>query len=57
MDFNDSPEEAAWRQEYRAWLDEHAPEFAGNAPGQIGEIAGGDYFRGAPRVITSAVPC
>ena len=28
MDFNDSPEEAAWRAEYRAWLEEHAPSSA-----------------------------
>ena len=26
MDFNDTPEEAAWRAEFRAWLEENAPD-------------------------------
>ena len=29
MDFNDSPEEAAWRAECRAWLEANAPAVAG----------------------------
>jgi alkylation response protein AidB-like acyl-CoA dehydrogenase len=29
MDFNDTPEEAAWRGECRTWLEEHAPAVAG----------------------------
>ncbi|MDQ1520677.1 MAG: hypothetical protein QOI55_1750 [Actinomycetota bacterium] len=28
VDFNDTEEEAAWRAECRAWVDEHAPEVA-----------------------------
>ena len=31
MDFNDSPEEAAWRAECRAWLEANAPSVAGPA--------------------------
>ena len=30
MDFNDSPEEAAWRTECRAWLEANAPTVAGS---------------------------
>ncbi len=37
MDFNDSPEEAAWRAECRAWLEEHAPTVAGNGVGALGD--------------------
>jgi alkylation response protein AidB-like acyl-CoA dehydrogenase len=44
MDFNESPEEAAWRAECRAWLDEHAPAVAGTAPDMPGELAGGNYL-------------
>ena len=32
MDFNDTPEEAAWRQEFRAWLEENAPKVTGEVP-------------------------
>jgi alkylation response protein AidB-like acyl-CoA dehydrogenase len=41
MDFNDSPEEAAWRAEFRVWLEEHAPAVAadGEAELMIGETA------------------
>jgi alkylation response protein AidB-like acyl-CoA dehydrogenase len=44
MDFNDAPEEAAWRVECRAWLDENAPSVRGAEPGMLGEIGGGDYL-------------
>jgi alkylation response protein AidB-like acyl-CoA dehydrogenase len=37
MDFNDSPEEAAYRAQVRAWLDENAPE----APVGGGDMEGG----------------
>ena len=29
MDFNDTAEEAAWRDEFRAWLEENAPKVVG----------------------------
>ena len=44
MDFNDSPEEAAWRAEFRAWLDEHAPKVAGATADLMGEGGGADYL-------------
>jgi alkylation response protein AidB-like acyl-CoA dehydrogenase len=44
MDFNESPAEAAWRAECRAWLDEHAPAVTGSSPDLAGELAGGDYL-------------
>jgi alkylation response protein AidB-like acyl-CoA dehydrogenase len=46
MDFNDTPEEIAWREEYRAWLAEHAPRVLGaDRPEHgLGEIGGGDYL-------------
>src|SRR5262245_9715333 len=48
MDFNDSPEEAAWRAEYSAWLAEHAPAVVSGAA-SLGalEMAGGDYMQRA----------
>ncbi len=51
MDFNDTPEEAAWRQEFRAWLEENAPKVTGAVPEheQELEIAGGDYLDRAKR--------
>jgi alkylation response protein AidB-like acyl-CoA dehydrogenase len=49
MDFNDSPEEAAWRAECTAWLDEHAPTVAGTAPDMIGEIGSAGYLGRARR--------
>src|SRR5262245_54055102 len=49
MDFNDSPEEAAWRKEYQAWLEEHAPSVVGAQPERDLEIGGGDYLERAKR--------
>jgi alkylation response protein AidB-like acyl-CoA dehydrogenase len=43
VDFNDSPEEAAWRAECRSWLEEHAPAVAG-APDDILEVGGDEYL-------------
>ena len=49
MDFNDSPEEEAWRAEYSAWLAEHAPAVASKGAASLGslEMAGGDYLKRA----------
>jgi alkylation response protein AidB-like acyl-CoA dehydrogenase len=47
VDFNDSPEEAAWRAEYRAWLETHAPAFTGPGPVRELEIGGGNYMERA----------
>ena len=45
MEFNDSPEEAAWRAEYRAWLEEHAPAVVGPLPERALELgASADYL-------------
>jgi alkylation response protein AidB-like acyl-CoA dehydrogenase len=44
VDFNDSAEETAWRQECHDWLTEHAPAVAGSDAGMLGEIGGGDYL-------------
>src|SRR6516165_6143565 len=49
MDFNDTPQEVAWRDEFRAWLDENAPKVAGAAPERDMEIGGGDYLDRAKR--------
>jgi alkylation response protein AidB-like acyl-CoA dehydrogenase len=49
MDFNDTAEEAAWRAEFRAWLEEHAPKVKGQAPEHDMEIGGGDYLERAKR--------
>lgn len=49
MDFNDTVEEAAWRAEFRAWLEEHAPQVKGQAPEHDMEIGGGDYLERAKR--------
>jgi alkylation response protein AidB-like acyl-CoA dehydrogenase len=38
MDFNDSAEEAAWRAEYRAWLEQNAPAVVGPPPERAMEI-------------------
>jgi alkylation response protein AidB-like acyl-CoA dehydrogenase len=38
MDFNDTKEEAAWRAEYREWLDANAPSVAGPLPLRAMEI-------------------
>jgi alkylation response protein AidB-like acyl-CoA dehydrogenase len=49
MDFNDTPEEAAWREEFRAWLEENTPKVIGQAPEHDMEIGGGDYLDRAKR--------
>src|SRR5262249_20507662 len=49
MDFNDTPEEAAWRAEFRAWLETHAPQVIGAPPEHDMEIGGGDYLERAKR--------
>ena len=49
MDFNDTAEETAWREEFRAWLEEHAPEVTGEMPEHELEIGGGNYLERAKR--------
>jgi alkylation response protein AidB-like acyl-CoA dehydrogenase len=49
MDFNDTPEEAAWREECRTWLEKHVPEVTGPRPERDLEIGGGDYLTRAKR--------
>jgi alkylation response protein AidB-like acyl-CoA dehydrogenase len=49
MDFNDTAEETAWRDEFRAWLEEHAPKVIGAVPERDLELAGGDYLERAKR--------
>ncbi len=49
MDFNDTPEEAAWREEFHAWLEENAPKVTGALPEHELEIGGGDYLARAKR--------
>lgn len=51
MDFNDSPEEAAWRAECRTWLEANAPTVAGNDPNAdtMFEAGGADYLDRARR--------
>ena len=51
MDFNDSPEELAWRAECRAWLEANAPAVAGTGPRGVGpfEPTGDDYLARAKR--------
>jgi alkylation response protein AidB-like acyl-CoA dehydrogenase len=49
MDFNDSAEEAAWRAEYREWLAERAPAFAGRDGLDAMEVGGRDYLERAKR--------
>ncbi len=49
MDFNDTAEEAAWRAEFHAWLEENAPKVAGPAPEHDLEIGGGNYLERAKR--------
>jgi alkylation response protein AidB-like acyl-CoA dehydrogenase len=44
MDFNDSPEEAAWREEFRGWLAENAPAYAVAAPERALEMGGDDDY-------------
>jgi alkylation response protein AidB-like acyl-CoA dehydrogenase len=48
MDFNDSPEEAAWRAECRTWLEANAPTVAGADDGML-EVGGPDYLDRARR--------
>ena len=43
MDFNDSPEEAAWRAECRTWLEENAPAVTGSSADFL-EVGGADYL-------------
>src|SRR3954470_11819891 len=49
MNFNDSPEEAAWRAECRAWLEANAPTVAGPAgeDGTMFEPGGAEYLERA----------
>ncbi len=49
MDFNDTAEEIAWRDEFRAWLEEHAPKVTGETPEHELEIGPGDYLERAKR--------
>src|SRR6476660_8010288 len=51
MDFNDSPEDAAWREECRAWLEANAPAVASKERGSVGsfEPTGADYLPRAKR--------
>jgi acyl-CoA dehydrogenase len=51
MDFNDSPEEAAWRSECRGWLATNAPTVAGATTGSatMFEPGGADYLERAKR--------
>jgi len=49
MDFNDTAEEAQWRAEYRAWLEEIAPKVTGAQPERDMEIGGGDYLERAKK--------
>ncbi|HEV7526944.1 MAG TPA: acyl-CoA dehydrogenase family protein [Acidimicrobiia bacterium] len=49
MDFNDTTEEAAWRAEFRAWLEENAPKVVGQPPEHEMEVGGGDYVERAKR--------
>jgi alkylation response protein AidB-like acyl-CoA dehydrogenase len=49
MDFNDTPEEGAWRAEFRAWLEAHAPQVIGAPPEHDMEIGSGDYLERAKR--------
>ena len=49
MDLNDTPEQAAYRAEVRAWLEQHADE----APVTRDDIGRGGR-RGAPRVAAQA---
>jgi alkylation response protein AidB-like acyl-CoA dehydrogenase len=46
MDFNDTPEEATWRDECKAWLAENAPEFEG-AGMALGEVRDGAELKRA----------
>ncbi|HEX5095606.1 MAG TPA: acyl-CoA dehydrogenase family protein, partial [Acidimicrobiia bacterium] len=49
MDFNDSPEEAAWRAECDAWLDEYAPTVAGPPAAAPMEPGSDEYMQRAKR--------
>jgi alkylation response protein AidB-like acyl-CoA dehydrogenase len=51
MDFNDSPEEAAWRTECREWLEANAPTVAGpeGSEGTMFEPGGAEYLARARR--------
>jgi alkylation response protein AidB-like acyl-CoA dehydrogenase len=50
MDFNDTAEEAAWRAEYREWLDANAPSVVGPLPERALELgASPDYLTRAKK--------
>src|SRR6476660_830892 len=51
MDFNDSPEDAAWREECRAWLEANAPALVSKERGDMGSFdpTGDDYLARAKR--------
>ena len=53
MDFNDSPEEAAWRAECRGWLEANTPAVMGSDSGEdeggMFEPGGADYLERARR--------
>ena len=51
MDFNDSPEEAAWRDECRAWLEANVAGVVSSEPRTSApfEAGGGDYLTRAKR--------
>jgi alkylation response protein AidB-like acyl-CoA dehydrogenase len=49
MDFNDSSDESAWRDECRTWLEANAPIAIGDQPERDLEIGSGDYLDRAQR--------
>jgi alkylation response protein AidB-like acyl-CoA dehydrogenase len=50
MDFNDAPEETAWRAECRDWLAANAPAVASTGPREVMfEAGGGEYLERAKR--------
>ena len=51
MDFNDSSEDAAWRDECRTWLEANAPAVSSKEPRDVGsfEPSGDDYLGRAKR--------
>ncbi|HZT65721.1 MAG TPA: acyl-CoA dehydrogenase family protein [Acidimicrobiales bacterium] len=52
MDFEDTPEQAAWRQECRAWLDENVPKVVGS--GRAGGPPSEEHAMGSPDWISLA---
>ena len=51
MDFNDSPQDTAWREECRTWLEANAPAVVTEGPRDMGsyEPSGDDYLERAKR--------